>query len=154
MSEEFTLSISFEMKSVEQMEDFEVIHEALEVYDMDEAKELLSRYKLNTAQAQISAFTNSHSDYSNKDDLLDMYVATCNENTNDIILSIESSRTKARIEADGYDHDAFSFCVAQILILVAAGATNINAFARSDFWLAKWRWDNNNQINLSYEEAE
>jgi hypothetical protein len=154
MSEEFSMSASFEMDSNDHMAVFQALMEHLDLYETEEARTLLANYNLAATQKQIESLTSPHSSYNNDCDLIDMYIAAYDDSVSDFDLSIDESRLTATLSIDGSDHDADDFCAALVLILIAIGAKNIEASAGSPFWFAKWRSDSDNVMHFEFNEEE
>ena len=138
MSEEFYMSATFEMQSVEQMEALETLIEHFDLCEVDEARALLAQNHLSKAQGLIDQLTDGHSDYDNESDLVKMFVDTYNDSADDMELTIDESGIKAEISVEGWDREAIDFCAALVLILVAMGADRIQAKAGSAMWNARW----------------
>jgi hypothetical protein len=154
MSEEFSMSASFEMASNNHMTDLQTLLEHLDLYETEAARKLLANYRLAAAQEQIESLTSPHSSYNKSCDLVDMYIAAYDDSVSDFELSTDESRLIATLSVDGHDHDADDFCAALVLVLLAIGAKNIEASGGSPFWNAKWYSDAANNVHLEYSEEE
>ena len=154
MAEEFYMSVTFEMKSAEQMETLETLIEHFDLCETDEARSLLGGHSLTTAQRLISNLTAEHSDYSKDNDLIDMFADTYNDSVEDMELRIDESYLKGEISVDGYDHEADDFCAALVLILVTMDAHHIEAKAGAVMWNARWESMPDGQIQFNFEAEE
>lgn len=152
MSEEFSITASFEMNSHAQMSELQTLLEHLDLYETAEASSILAKHDIADAQQKIKLLTSPHSDYDNSSNLIDMYIATHDDNVEDVKLVINESGLVATLHAEGYDHDADDFCSAMILILIAMGAKKIDASGGSPFWFAKWKYDSLVGAQLEFNE--
>ncbi len=154
MSEEFYMSVTFSMPDAEHMEALETLIEHFDLCEVDEARDLLGQYELASAQQMIEALTIDDSDYVNEYDLPTMFADTFNDSVDDMDLSVDDSRLKAKIDVEGYDHEADDFCAALVLTLVAMQATDIQAKAGSAMWNASWVSQPDGEVKLTFEAEE
>jgi hypothetical protein len=154
MSEEFYMNVSFELPDTSRMKQLEILIEHLDLSETDAARALLSGYNLASAQAMIDELTTGYSDYSSDEDLVQMYLDTYNDSVDDMELKLDQSTCKGEISVEGYDREADDFCAALVLILVAIGATGINAKAGSAMWNASWIQSESGEIQLDFEAEE
>lgn len=154
MSEEFSMSVIFVVEDLTQAKDFKHILELLDRAELDDARMLLGKYQLANAQQLIGRLTYQHSDYSNQDDLLDMYIETLNDNYVDLNMGFDASGTLGEISLEGQDHGACDYCTALVLLLVAIGAEKIDAEAESMLWQATWNSNALSDVRFSYSACE
>lgn len=154
MSEEFSMTVTFTTDDEEHLEAVETLLEHLDLYEENEARELLSQYQSSKAQQQISELTSPHSGYDNESDLIKMYINTYQDSVADDERDFDSSKLEGKIEIEGHDHEADDFCASLVLVLIGMGVSKIKANAGSSFWYAQWKSDNNNYVSLDFEAGE
>lgn len=154
MPEEFSMSATFSMASVEELEALQECFEHLDMEEKDEARQMMAARALNMAQAQQGALIIEGSDYDDKSDIVRMYLGTYQDSVDDHELTIDLENRTGKFWAEGYDHDAIDFCSAVILVLIAMGATDIKSRASSAFWYAKWSSDSENRVEVTFETEE
>jgi len=152
MSEEFSITASFEMNNHEQMSELQTLLEHLDLYETAEASSILAKHNITEAQQIIELLTLPHSGYNNNCNLVDMYMATHADSVDDVELVIDETGLSATLHAEGYDHDADDFCSAMVLILIAIGAKNIDASGGTSFWFAKWKYDSVGGTHLEFNQ--
>ena len=151
MAEEFYMSVTFDMPSAEKMARLESLIESLDLCEYEEARTILNENELKLAEKLIVQLTTKYSDYSKCKDLLKMFVATYNNCVDNMLLHSDDSGLRGRIDADGVDSGADSFCSAIILILIAMKATHIDAEAGSQGWVCRWRSLADGTIDLDFQ---
>lgn len=151
MSEEFSFTATFNMESAEHMKAFEEMLEHLEMYEREEAEAIMQQYQAASAQQRISELTSPYSSYNEHSNLAKMYIDTYDDNHCDAEFKIYKSRRKGKITLEGYDHDADDVCAALVLLLVAMGASSIQASGGSGQWFACYQTDARGQLTLTFE---
>ena len=154
MSEEFYMSVSFEMPDAERMTALETLIEHFDLCETEQARKLLAQYELAKTTQLIEKLTSSYSDYVNGSDLVTMYADTYNDCVDDLELEIDASAIKGEISIDGNDREADDFCASLALILVVIGASHINARAGAPMWNANWIQSGNGDVEFIFEAEE
>lgn len=154
MSEEFSMKAEFTMATAEELEALQECLEHLDMEEKEEARQMLAERALQHAQAQQADLIADGSDYDSKSDIVRMYLGTYQDSVDDHELTLDLKGGTGNFRAEGYDRDAIDFCSAVILLLVAMGASDINASASSAFWAARWKSDINNGVIMTYATEE
>lgn len=153
MSDEFILNASFTVQSQKHFEDIEMLIEHLEMNEEAEALAILKSYDFEKAADVFESVLTPYSNYQPDNDPITMYLQTYDDSVDDMDISLDKETLKVAIDVEGQDHDAADYCSALVLLLKAAGALNLEAKARTNYWQASWT-ENNGSIELQLKEFE
>ncbi len=154
MSEEFYMQVNIELPSQQHQNDIEALIEHLELYENEQAKVLINKYKPELIASHFTSAITAHSNYDVGDDVIKMYLTCYDESVDDMEVTHTNSPLGMEFTVEGRDNSATDFGSAFLLLLKAMSANNIQAQASTDYWQAQWLENANGLLAVTLKEFE